>query len=119
MCGNRNQTATTALITAGNNQNFFINNTNSLRMKQTKATHRFTLFLWTFICCLAFVQADAQSAARRIQGKITSAVSGEPVAGATILVKGTRNMATTGDAGDFAIMAQTGDVVVISFIGFK
>jgi len=88
-------------------------------MKQTKATHGFTLFLWTFICCLAFVQADAQNAARRISGKITSAVSNEAIVGATVMVKGTRNMTSAGDAGDFSIMAQTNDVLVVSFVGFK
>jgi TonB-linked SusC/RagA family outer membrane protein len=52
-----------------------------------------------------------------ITGKITDA-SGTPLAGVTIMVKGTRKSATTNVEGMFSIVANKGDVLVISSVGF-
>jgi iron complex outermembrane receptor protein len=45
--------------------------------------------------------------------------SGEPIPGATIAVKRAGNVAIADSAGNFTIKAQTGDTLVISFVGFK
>jgi TonB-linked SusC/RagA family outer membrane protein len=52
-----------------------------------------------------------------ITGKITDA-TGSPIAGATILVKGTHKNATTNGDGTFTIVANKGDVLVITSVGF-
>ena len=54
-----------------------------------------------------------------ITGKVTVGASGNPVSGATIMVKGTKNIVSSEDNGDFNIVAQPGDVLVISFVGYK
>lgn len=52
-----------------------------------------------------------------ITGKITDA-SGAPLAGVTIMVKGTHRSATTNVDGMFTIVAGKGDVLVFSSVGF-
>lgn len=52
-----------------------------------------------------------------ITGKITDA-NGSPLAGVTIMVKGTHKSATTDVYGSFTIAANKGDVLVISSVGF-
>src|SRR6185437_9571069 len=52
-----------------------------------------------------------------ITGKITDA-SGAPLAGVTIMVKGTHKSATTNVDGMFTIAAGKGDVLVFSSVGF-
>jgi len=52
-----------------------------------------------------------------ITGKITDA-SGAPLAGVTIVVKGTHKSATTNVDGTFTIVAVKGDVLVFSSVGF-
>ncbi len=42
-----------------------------------------------------------------------------PVTGATIAVKGTKNITTSGEGGDFSIIAQPGEVLEVSFVGYK
>ncbi len=39
--------------------------------------------------------------------------------GASVTVKGTRNSIVTGDDGEFSIIAATGDVLVITSVGYK
>lgn len=46
-------------------------------------------------------------------------VNGEPVAGANIVVKGTKNGVSAGSDGSFTINVNVGDVLVISSIGFS
>ena len=43
---------------------------------------------------------------------------GEPVAGATVGLKGTKKAVVTNDNGEFAIQADKGQVLVISFVGY-
>lgn len=53
--------------------------------------------------------------------KITGTVkesSGEPIAGATVYIKGTKTATQTGADGKFAIMAKPGDILVITYISF-
>ncbi|WP_461532180.1 SusC/RagA family TonB-linked outer membrane protein [Sinomicrobium sp.] len=62
--------------------------------------------------------ADTKEAVQKL---ITGAVrdkSGMPLMGATVLVKGTQKGTTTDENGKFSIMAEEGDVLVFSYIGF-
>ncbi len=56
----------------------------------------------------------------KVTGKVTSAEDGSPVSFASIVVKGTTNMATSGDNGEFVLNNVANDAtVVVSSIGFK
>ena len=53
-----------------------------------------------------------------VSGKILDP-SGEPLAGASILVKGTNHGTISGVNGDFSIQAEEGSTLVISYIGYQ
>lgn len=85
-------------------------NTNSLM----KRTSKF-LLLW-LVGMLISVQAFAQ--ALTVTGNVKDK-TGEGVIGANIIVKGTTNGTITDFDGNFTLQAQKGDIIVISFIGYK
>jgi TonB-linked SusC/RagA family outer membrane protein len=60
---------------------------------------------------------QAGAGAKRISGRITAKVSGLSVPGATVLVKGTKNLVAGNDNGEYSIMAATGETLVISAVG--
>lgn len=53
-----------------------------------------------------------------VKGLVKDA-TGEPVIGANVVVKGTSNGTITDVNGNFTLQAKRGDVIVISFIGYK
>ena len=56
------------------------------------------------------------------QTKVTGTVNGIdglPLAGATVVIKGTNKATTTASDGSFTIMTKTGDVLLLSFIGHQ
>jgi TonB-dependent starch-binding outer membrane protein SusC len=56
----------------------------------------------------------------QVSGNVTSKVTGEPLVGATVLVKGTTQTTQTDNKGSFSIMIpQKGSVLVISYAGMK
>lgn len=63
------------------------------------------------ICNLSYAQT------RTLTGKITD-VTGEPLAGASVLVEGTSNGAGADADGNYSITVKEGDVLCFSFIGF-
>ena len=60
--------------------------------------------------------AAAQTA--QVAGKVVDP-NGEPVIGASIMVKGTTTGTSTGLDGDFSLNAKPGDVVTVSSVGYK
>jgi TonB-linked SusC/RagA family outer membrane protein len=63
--------------------------------------------------------AETHAAPRiKITGTITDQETGQPLAGATVLVKETRAKTLTNDIGYFEIQAETGHTLVISYVGF-
>lgn len=56
---------------------------------------------------------------QRVNGKITDAASGMPMAGVNIIVKGTTQGTTSDAEGIYIIDVQPEDVLVFSFIGFQ
>lgn len=54
----------------------------------------------------------------QVKGVITDGSTGEPLIGASVLVKGTTTGTVTGLDGDFIINAKEGDVLQISYTGF-
>lgn len=90
-------------------------------MKKTKTARKPAALLWTLVLCiLAISQGHAQqeTAARKITGKVTSKLGEEPLASASVTIKGTNTSVSTNSTGDFTIEAKTGDILVISSIGY-
>jgi TonB-dependent starch-binding outer membrane protein SusC len=90
-------------------------------MKKTKTARQPAALLWTLVLCmLAFSQAYAQqeTAARKITGKVTGKMGEEPLVSASVTIKGTTTSVSTNSTGDFTIEAKTGDILVISSIGY-
>ena len=71
----------------------------------------FTLVIGLFLSVGAFAQQIT------VNG-IVKDTTGEPVIGANVLVKGTTNGTITDFDGNFQLLANKGDIIVISFIGF-
>lgn len=57
-------------------------------------------------------------AQRMVTGKVVSLLTGQPVQGATITIKGTGKSTSTGADGSYSIAAAENDVLTISSIGF-
>jgi TonB-linked SusC/RagA family outer membrane protein len=53
-----------------------------------------------------------------VKGKVTS-ITGEPLPGVTVVIKGTTTGTITDVDGDFSIPAQRGDVLVFTFVGMQ
>jgi len=71
------------------------------------------LLLWGAF--LLFSSAFAQQ--KTITGKIISADDGQTIPGASVRIKGGSKATQTNSEGTYAIQAQTGDVLIFSFIG--
>ena len=56
-----------------------------------------------------------------VTGKVRSKVSGEPLPGANILIKGTSNGTTTDSEGKFKLKLDSGDrfILQVKYFGFK
>ena len=78
---------------------------------------RSMLFLLLLTLLLKGDPASAQQAKRVFSGKVVNA-KGEPVAGATVMIKGSTGGTTTDASGSFSIEATEGAVIVISNVGF-
>lgn len=72
---------------------------------------------WWMICLLLMSGLAFGQPAGKITGTITND-KGEPVAGATVTVKGTTTAVATDADGKFAIDAAKGKVLLISYLGF-
>jgi TonB-dependent SusC/RagA subfamily outer membrane receptor len=73
----------------------------------------YTLFL---IFLMFEISVFAQK--KSIEGTVTT-YKGEALIGSTVLVKGTSIGANVDPSGKFSIMAQKGDILVVSFIGYE
>ena len=86
-------------------------------MKFSKTTRLRLLLLWGIATvCLVSTNAFAQTA--KINGTIINQRTSTPVSGATVAVKNTNRSTMTDDAGKFTIDASTGQVLVITSVGF-
>ena len=59
-----------------------------------------------------------QVVAQSVEGTVTDEATGDPLIGATVLIKGTTSGALTDNEGNFAVAANTGDVLVFSYAGY-
>ena len=77
------------------------------------------LFLWAvFSSLLALTGVYAQNNERKITGKISTA-DGKPLPAASVINKRTAIGAFANNDGAFTIQARTGDILVVTYIGFQ
>ncbi|TAI49580.1 SusC/RagA family TonB-linked outer membrane protein [Flagellimonas allohymeniacidonis] len=72
----------------------------------------------TIIACILFFALFGLSAQITVTGSVSDEVTGDPIFGANVLLKGTSVGATTDLDGNFQIQANQGDILVFSYIGF-
>lgn len=70
-----------------------------------------------FLCCCILSLSPATAQTKKVTGTVTSDPGGAPVPGATVRVKGTTTATQTDNNGMYSIMAGTGDVLEISYVG--
>jgi len=70
------------------------------------------------IVLLFFTLQQANAQAVKISGVVTARADGQPLPGVSVSVKGTTNGAQTDVQGKFTVIAQVGDLLHISYIGF-
>ena len=94
-----------------------------MRMKKINELYLFKATVWAFIplflLCVHSSQAQKQpaDAAKKISGKVSAKISGLGLPGATIAVKGTKNMVQTNESGEYSIMAASGETLVVTAVG--
>ncbi len=72
---------------------------------------------FTFLTLLFAVSAFAQRT--EISGRVIEQTSGEALAGANIVIKGTSDATISNEKGAFKLQVSAKDILVISFIGFE
>lgn len=87
-----------------------------MKMRKLLDTVRWQSFLLLSVSLLLMLIAQAQQ--RRITGKVTG-VNNKPVENASVVIKGKSVGTSTSATGDFTIDVQSGDVLVISSVGFQ
>src|SRR5206468_12564584 len=73
------------------------------------------LFLLLFI----FISSISIAQKRTITGKIADASSNNPIEGASVKIKGKPGGTITSKEGTYSIQAETGDVLIITSIGYS
>lgn len=91
-------------------------------MTRTKTAGKLNAIALAMLFLFLFqVHGDAQSPAAgivKISGKIVAGTNGAPIFGASISVKGTKNVTQTDEKGEFSIMASPEERLVISSVGY-
>lgn len=83
-------------------------------IKTTKLPYFMAVLLSVFMMQFGFAQES-----KTVSGTITSSEDGLGVPGATVLVQGTKSSTVTDFDGKYKVEAKTGDVLVVTFVGFK
>jgi TonB-linked SusC/RagA family outer membrane protein len=74
---------------------------------------------WLLTLFMAFVMQFSFSQEKTVTGTVTTAEDGLPLPGASVIVKGTSRGQQTDFDGKYSISVNSGDVLVISYIGMK
>lgn len=72
---------------------------------------------WLLTLFMAFVMQFSFAQEKTVTGTVTTASDGLPLPGANVIVKGTSRGAQTDFDGKYTIKANTGDVLVVSYVG--
>ena len=71
--------------------------------------------LMAFILLISFFSLNAQTP---VYKGVVGTTDGQPLTGATVVVKGTTNGTITSVKGEFSINAEEGDILIVSFMGY-
>jgi len=71
-----------------------------------------------FCCFLLLILSSAVAQQFNVAGRVTSASSGRPAEGISILVKGSKKGTTTNSSGNYNVSVNTGATLVFSGLGF-
>ncbi|WP_299125285.1 SusC/RagA family TonB-linked outer membrane protein [uncultured Winogradskyella sp.] len=74
---------------------------------------------WLLTLFMAFVMQFSFAQEKTVTGTVTTADDGLPLPGASVIVKGTSRGQQTDFDGKYSISVNTGDVLVISYVGMK
>ena len=74
------------------------------------------IVLSVFTMLVMCFQLAAQN--QQVTGNVTDAATGEPIMGATVIVKGTQNATVTGMDGEYAIDVPVNSTLVFEFLGY-
>ena len=101
-----------------------MNSYKSSQQKSESKPPKFTTFMKHFLLRMSLglvVMAVSVSvfAQTTVSGRLTAEETGDPLIGATVLVKGTSNGTITDLNGDFSLSAPSGATLIISYIGFE
>ncbi len=69
--------------------------------------------------CFVFLLVGFSYGQKNLTGTLTDAATGEPLIGANVVIKGTGTGTVADFNGNYSIMAKTGDVLVITYTGYK
>lgn len=87
-----------------------------MRFKSTRLKYS-GLFMLLLLISQVFNNAYAQTE-RKITGTLVDNTN-QPIIGASVSVKGTTKVTSTGAGGSFSIFAKTGDKILFSFLGYQ
>ena len=93
-----------------------MNNIKAFIYKDMKRNATFKVLLMFIVGLFLSVNTFAQQIV--VKG-IVKDTTGEPIIGANVIVKGTTNGTITDFDGNFLLNANTGDIIIISFIGYR
>ncbi|MBN1953168.1 MAG: TonB-dependent receptor [Bacteroidales bacterium] len=82
-------------------------------MRQIKLSYKLLLLLGSM-----FIVTSALAQERMVTGTLTDSETKEPLIGATVVIQGTTNGASTDLDGNYQIQVSNGDVLYISFVGY-
>jgi len=89
-------------------------NLNQLARVKVSLLPKFTMLIFIMLSCISL------QAQNKISGKVTDQKSNQPIIGASVLVKGTNNSATTDYDGSFTLdVDDTNAVLVFSYVGYE
>ncbi|PXY44603.1 SusC/RagA family TonB-linked outer membrane protein [Flavobacterium hydrophilum] len=77
------------------------------------------LYLVLLLSVFTMQSGFAQEQSQFVSGNVKSADDGMSIPGATVAIEGTRRGTSTDFDGNFRVEAKAGDVITISFMGFK
>src|SRR5687768_7305974 len=89
-----------------------------MKMRKLLYTVKWRHFLMMSVSVLLLFATKAQQQQRRITGKVTG-VNNKPVENASVVVQGKTGGTSTSASGEYAIDVQTGDILLISSVGFQ
>lgn len=92
---------------------------NLLTVKNNVYEKEQTLFFFLLSLLLLLCALDVQAQQIYWKGQVKDAVSGEPMIGVSVRVKGTGSGTITDFDGNFTVKASKGDILVISYVGYK